>query len=130
MKSIIFGSIFILILFIDTNLLGQESKESLLNKISHSNYSICYARINKIDSIPFLKVDSPATNLISEELVFAFDFEIDNTIEEIEEEKFIEYSFCNEVVNIKDIELSEMIIVPLSGISNEMGIEFYGVVSE
>jgi hypothetical protein len=127
MKAFYSSSLILLLLFIEISLSAQEN---IMNEISLSNYSICYANINDTDSIPFLKVEGLATNLISEELVFALDLEIDNSIDEIEEEIFVEVSYSNEAVNINDIEYNELMIMPLLSLSLQMGIEFYGVISK
>jgi hypothetical protein len=129
MKTILYSSFIFLLLLIDTTLGAQNSQDKMVNEISQSNYSICYAKINKYDSIPFLEVDGLENNLISEELVFALDLDIDNSIIEIEEGVFIEFTFSLVPACINNLEYSELLMMPLISISKQMGIEFYGIVN-
>jgi hypothetical protein len=130
MKANLYRLLFLIVLMLSKALSAQESGGNMMNELSQANYSICYAKINEIDSIPFLLVDDVATNLISEELVFALDLNIDLAIEEIEEETFIETSYNNNLVYINNVDYNELMIIPLYSISQQMGIEFYGIISK
>jgi len=128
MKTILYSSFILLLLLIDTTLGAQNVQHGTLNEYSRMNYSICYAKVNEIDSIPFLAVDGLKNNLISEELVFALDLDFDHSIIEIEEGVFIEFTISLEPAYINNIEFDELQIMPLLLISRQMGIEFYGMV--
>ena len=129
MKTILYKSLILLFLLIDLTLGAQNSQDIMANELGLSNYSICYAKINNYDSIPFLEVDSLETTLISEELVFALDLDFDNTILEIREGVFIEFTFSLVPACINNLEYSELVIMPLISLSKKMGIEFYGIIN-
>lgn len=129
MKTILYSLLILLLILTDLRLDAQNLQDKMANEISQSNYSICYAKINKYDSIPFLKVDNIENNLISEELVFALDLEFVSSIIEIDEGVFIEFTFSLIPTYINNLEYSELLMMPLTSISKQMGIEFYGIIN-
>jgi len=128
MKTILYNLFIFFLLHINITLDAQNSQERMVNEICQSNYSICYAKINKYDSIPFLEVEGLENNLISEELVFALDLDIDNSIIEIEEGVFIEYTYSIELVDTDKAIYEELLVMPLLSISKQLGIDFYGII--
>ncbi len=128
MKTILYSSVLFFFLF-SKSLDAQNSQDKMVNKICQSDYTICYAMINNYDSIPFLEVDGLENNFISEELVFALDLAIDESIIEIEEGVFIEYAYSTELVDTDKAVYEELFVLPLLSLSKQMGIEFYGLIS-
>ena len=129
MKTILYSSVLFFFLF-SKSLDAQSLQDKMVNKISQSDYTICYAKINNYDSIPFLEVVGLENNLISEELVFALDLDFDNSIVEIEEGIFIEFTYSIVPTYINNLEYSELVITPLISLSKQMGIDFYGIIGK
>ena len=128
MKTLIICQLFISLLVLTSPLFGQEPTKSMMNEIGQSEYSVCYAKINEIDSIPFLKVVGIENNIISEELVFGLDLDFCSSIQEIEEAVFVEFTYSIDPVHIANAEYNNLTMLPLLSLSKQLGIEFYGII--